>query len=137
MQFFHKIVLFIGIGVLLFTLAFIGISMYYQNTKGVFPQYISDCPDYWIKEPNGMCSVVVGNGSVNAPKFSYNYTKDRKLGNIEVIPPSDLDKEYNPQSLKYTYNFKNSSWCNNRKWAMTNDIFWDGVTNVRSNHAIC
>lgn len=137
MNFFYKIVLYIGIGVLIFTLAFIGVSMYYQNTGVVFPQYISDCPDYWVKRSSGICSVVVGNGSVNALKVGYDPKLDSKVENIKVFVPSDLDKEYNPQRLTYTFDFRNSTWCNNRKWAMTNDIFWDGVTNVRSNHAIC
>ena len=134
MQFFYNIVIFIGIGILIFTLAFIGASMYYQKDGVVFPQYISDCPDYWTNNSDGTCSVVVGNKSVNAPNISEG---QRKLGNITVIPPSDLDKEYNPQQLTYIYDFNNSSWCDKRKWAMTNDIFWDGITNIRNTHVVC
>ena len=79
MQFFYTMVLFIAIVILILTLTLIGVSMYNQINAVVYPQYLSDCPDYWIKNEDGTCSVVVGNDSVNALSVKYDYTRDRKL----------------------------------------------------------
>ena len=137
MQFFYTMVLFIAIVILILTLTLIGVSMYNQINAVVYPQYLSDCPDYWIKNEDGTCSVVVGNDSVNALSVKYDYTRDRKLGNIKVTEPCNLQKKYNPHQLTYKFDFRNNGWCDNRKWAMTNDIFWDGMTNVRGPNVKC
>jgi hypothetical protein len=105
-------------------------TMYYRpNIVNVHPQYLSGCPDYWTKNDDGTCSMTIG--SVNTLPATYDYTTDRKIGNIKVTRPCELKKEYYKDRLTYVYDFRKNSWCDNRKWAQTNGIFWDGVSNVK------
>ena len=130
---FYKLILFISIIILILLLAFIGITMYYfPNTSNVYPQYISDCPDYWVKNEDGTCSTTIG--SVNAISSSYNESKDKQKHNIIVIPPCDLEKKINPNYLTYKFDFSKNTQCQNKRWAQTNGIFWDGVSNIKNNH---
>jgi|APCry1669189534_1035231.scaffolds.fasta_scaffold39755_2 hypothetical protein len=127
---FYNIVLFVSIPILILLLAFIGMTMYYQPYhSNVHPQYLSECPDYWVKNDDGTCSVTIG--SINAVKAKYDYKTDRTIRNIKVTPPSDLERQYYPDRLTYVYDFRQNGWCDNRKWAQTNDIVWDGVSNVK------
>lgn len=139
MQLFYKLVLYISIIILILTLGLIVLN--HNSKPDVFPQYVSKCPDYWIQNENGTCSVIVGGSgntaSVNSLSTNYQYQKDRKLGNIKVTPPCELNKNYSPNKLTYTFDFNGNSWCGNRKWAQTNDIFWEGVTNVRLPNLSC
>jgi hypothetical protein len=139
MQLFYKLVIYVAIAILILTLGFI--ALYHSSETSAFPQYLSKCPDYWIQNENGTCSVVVGgsgsNSSINSLKAKYNYLTDKHLRNIKVTPPSELDKHYNQDNQTFTFDFNRNTWCDNRKWCQTNDIFWDGVTNVRIPNLSC
>ena len=127
---FYNTVLFISITILILLFAFIGMTMYYQpNITNVYPQYLSVCPDYWVKNEDGTCSTTLG--SVNAISATYDYKTDRRIGNIVVTPPCNLQQQYNPTKLTYKFDFRNNTWCSNRKWAQTNGVFWDGVSNIK------
>jgi len=127
---FYNTVLFVAITILILLLGFIGMTMYYQPYKAnVYPQYLSECPDYWTKNEDGTCSTTIG--SVNSVSASYDYKTDSSLRHIKVTPPCDLQKKYYLNKLTYVYDFRKNTWCDNRRWAQTNDIVWDGVSNVK------
>jgi hypothetical protein len=139
MDSFYLIVLSIATIVLILLLTFIGILMKKAVGAEIYPTVSNMCPDYWdASSTPGVCYVPNGSTQkVNRGGLAYgtptynvkDYTNNKlgyKDGTSETSPATFnmLDtaawgKEYPGYTLK----------CAQRKWAIDNQISWDGVTN--------
>jgi len=114
METFYIIVLSVAVGLLILLLTFIGIKMTYYRTSGVnvFPPISSSCPDGWKSSDSiGNC---IAKGDVEITK--------------QTTPIGFISSKQ--------VNFQDAGWsvggtrqCNLRKWANTNGISWDGISN--------
>jgi len=116
METFYIIVLSVAVGLLILLLTYIGIKMAYYRTSGSnpFPPISSSCPDNWVaSDTKGNCIA----GNINISALTKTNTPFGFISNKQV-------------------NFQDPGWstggtrqCNLKKWANTNNITWDGVTN--------
>lgn len=104
---YYKLLSFITLIILFFSLAFVGTIMYKTSANSVYPPNISKCPDNYRISEDGSCLLT------NYPSFSLNDLGDRK-GNPGTGPTSEA--------------------CAKKEWAEKNLINWDGLTN---NNNIC
>lgn len=128
---FYSTVLIVALVILILFLTYIGIIIMYYKPKQNFPPSVADCPDYWQVYLNkdgdiSGCIIPSGTSSMN-----------NGIANTESYMKA---KGYNGAgtSLGQPYiNFNDVSWeysgkkalCNQKAWANTNQIVWDGVTN--------
>ena len=98
---FYTIILIIASVILVVALAGIGYAMTNSNSTAPFPSYVNPCPDFWETNPSS-----TSNG------YTCSAINDNKgIG---------VGSNYNPQGV-----------CKDYKWATTNHVLWDGVTNNR------
>ena len=97
---FFLTVLIVAAVVLILCLIGIGILMRYQHTGDNYPPHAANCPDFWV--PNG-------SGGCNAPTPS----KNTGTNSITTVNSATVQGDI----------------CAQRKWATTNGIIWDGVSN--------
>jgi hypothetical protein len=116
MNAFNTIVLTIAVIFLILILTAVGIIMLYTNNNSlVYPPTSSTCPDYWAytggkclsKGTNDSTVAVSDNGPVIGD--SNNWTLD-------------------PTHSSFTKNGI-SKTCGQKRWAVTNGVVWDGVSN--------
>jgi hypothetical protein len=129
MNSFQIIVLSIATVVLILVLTLIGITMSGQNGSTVFPPTAADCPDYWPARADGSgCNIPLPvKGSVNLGGI---YDK----GNNLLLNAANTNASLRTDATGTNYiNFSDSKlWsgvCAKKKWAASNNIFWDGVSN--------
>lgn len=118
---FYLIVGSTAIIILILILIYIGIQMIYRKTasgSNLFPPSFATCPDFWTVN-DGKCKIPDQGGKNMGSLKSANYSQ---------IPGYD--------STTGTIDFSNQGWsatgtaiCAQRKWANSNGITWDGVTN--------
>jgi hypothetical protein len=132
MEPFNKIVLGTALVLLILSLAYMGVLMTYYKKKVPFPSVGATCPDYWTSKNsldvngNPVLTCSAGSGSVNAGYHGINSLKDPQGG-------VHIDKTGNG----YQFTTTDAGWtkggtaaiCNQRNWAVSNGIEWDGVTN--------
>jgi hypothetical protein len=116
---FYMIAMAIAIIVLIIILTVIGVMLSYKNTVS-FPPSQNACPDYWTE-------TVDNNGKIVC-------TIDQR--NQGTFTSTSSTPGYNASNQ--TINFKDPGWgntdnssatCSLKKWANTNYILWDGVSN--------
>jgi hypothetical protein len=125
---FYLIILSVALFILIAVLGFMGWMLSHQKDQVDFPNITTTCPDFWeIDSTNGYCK------QPEVAKFNYgsnisltNYIKTGTTTAVDVPGKTDT-----------TFNSKDSEWgsgkeaiCNKKKWADTNSIKWDTVTNV-------
>lgn len=103
---FYKLLLLITLIVLFISLAIIGTILYNSSKNSVFPPNISKCPDHYYMN-NGTCYHT--SNSDELPIFTLDEIKAENVGN----PGTDELSEV----------------CGKKKWAKSNNINWDGLTN--------
>ena len=118
---FYLIVGSIAIIILILVLLFVGIKMIGNKTatgNNLFPPMYSSCPDYWT----------VYNGQCKIPDSGAKNIGSLRAANYSTIPG------YKAQTG--TIDFNDTAWaatgtaiCSQKKWANSNGISWDGVTN--------
>jgi hypothetical protein len=121
MDIFYVIVLSVAVVLLIIILTFIGIKMANnKTTEGTnsFPPQYATCPDYWQVNSDGTCAIPASGG--------------RNYGSINPNNPSPVGYD----SSKKSINFNASGWaatgtsiCNQKAWANSNGVTWDGVSN--------
>jgi hypothetical protein len=112
MDTFYIIVLSVAVCLLIFILTFIGIKMAYNrrsSTSGTnqFPPVYSTCPDNWTADTQGNCVP----GTLNLGSYTG--------GQINLN-----DSTWGSAGLTKT--------CALKKWANTNNISWDGISNFNA-----
>lgn len=115
MNAFNTIVLTIAVIFLILILTAVGVIMLYTNNNNmVYPPTSSTCPDYWTYS-NGKCT---SNGT--------------NLGKISAAGPvtgtSATAFSFSPADGYFTQNGI-SQTCGQKRWAVTNGVVWDGVSN--------
>ena len=118
METFYLIVLGVASIILILLLAFMGWTIGNANKTTKYPKITTTCPDNWTPSnaTAGLCTVPGSN----------------KYNNITV--PTNAPGYVTSTSM----NFSDSNWsasglnptCAKKKWADTNDIKWDSVTNA-------
>jgi hypothetical protein len=121
MDTFYLAVLSVASIVLILVLTYVGILMTSAQNKAVYPPSNSSCPDYWMSDSTGNCYIPSSTQSVN--------------GNSVSLPKGKIPYGHNVEAG--IVNFNDVGWtadgsinkCAWQKWANTNNITWDGVTN--------
>jgi hypothetical protein len=110
-------------------------SLLYNNggtlysTSVAYPPIANICPDYWQYD-NDLCIIPTDNRNIGS--FSKN------VGNSLAKPTGDkMPPGYN--TYYNGINFNDPGWslvtstafCTKQNWANINNIWWDGITNVK------
>jgi hypothetical protein len=110
---FYKTSLMIMVVVLIICLSVLGVVIQSSETSKLYPPTVADCPDYYVKNSDGICE-----------------DPTQTLSNIEscntVNPEADFPKRKGIG--------KRSGLCRKKRWAEGCNINWDGITN---NENIC
>jgi len=145
--------------ILIIILIVLGVMMTELQSKTLFPPTQNACPDYWELAPNGQCKFPsqsnaknVGNGiieidttspginaiSVNTPGFK-TWAPALRVndGTNYYTAANDTQKAYQFVSLSDASGTAAmadlypglTTRCAQKKWAVNNNIVWDGVTN--------
>ena len=121
MDSFYLIVACVAILLLILLLTIIGMMMSKQNKLDVYPPYQSQCPDYWGIRDSGLC---VANNSTSPNGLPANYKQDdskEKVRLNKIIVTSS--------GGTYYFDFSGNTLCDNKTWANSRNIEWDGVSN--------
>jgi hypothetical protein len=149
---FYTIVIITAIIFLILLLTYIGIAMSKIPNTARFAPFINQCPDYWENDGSGYCIYPIRSGK-NTGKFT-GYIDLDTSANAYLTNPADpitsglssftdpAKKAYvdvQQTQLKEKLDVSEGSWsqkypdlstiCAKKKWAVTNGISWDGVTN--------
>lgn len=137
MDSFYLIVLSIATVVLILLLTFIGILMKKAVGAEIYPAVSNMCPDYWDASSSpGVCyypgsnnvnsGIITASGGYNIastdPAYKLGYragTGVNDRSTLNMLNDASWGKVYPGYTLK----------CAQRKWAIDNQISWDGVTN--------
>jgi hypothetical protein len=99
MELYQRFVL--GIAIVLLIGAYVMIFFTLVNNKTNWPPSMSKCPDFWIFDLiNNKCD---SNGF------------NRGKNNVSIFPENDI-------------NLSDKTKCEKYKWAVENEISWDGLT---------
>ena len=134
MDYFYIIVSVVLIVLLIIILTYIGIVMQrnIKNNTAYPPKPPSKCPDYWNIASNGSCNIPKSTEKNGGKIYNNNNNiLNTKFGQTGYTPG------YNSNSTNPAINFEDSNWnyggsnaiCNQKNWANTYNIVWDGVTN--------
>jgi hypothetical protein len=135
MEQFYMWVSIIAVILLIIVLTMIGVVMTNVGPivrTAAWPPTSGVCPDYWQLATDGSCNIPSsGSATVNRPS--------NDTVNTWSLDVTDKTKVYVPgysQSAQ-AINFNDGGWnnlattaiCAKRKWALSNGIEWDGVSN--------
>lgn len=101
---FQNIVIYTSVTLLIIILIIVAINIHSAKKAAKWPPVVSDCPDYWSDNGTGGSKCTINDNNVNLGK---------------ATSPMDF-------SLS-TYTGANQN-CNRYKWALSNDVSWDGLT---------
>lgn len=112
MESFYIIVIVIAIVSLLLCLVMVGITLQsQQGNKPVFPKLQNVCPDGWTKTSTGCTLNPLNAGSPTA-------VTNASMGEFsDPVWSSSFERK------------ADVGVCDKRKWAVSNGIQWDGVSN--------
>jgi len=119
---FYTIVLIIAIIILIIALTSVGLLIRRLNTSKTFPPSASECPDYWVINSNGSCSVP-GLSGTNTPGTGYNDASNNTPG-LFGGAVNFTDAGWKNQGI--------SELCAKKKWANKYSVLWSGVSNYNS-----
>jgi hypothetical protein len=137
MDTFQITVLVVAAIILILIFSTIGILTKYSTIDKVYPPVANTCPDYWIVDSSGNCTIpsapdALNIGNVYSSSGLINLTADS----------TDTSKVYTPgySSENGNINFSDYLWgsigkttlCAKKQWATTNNVVWDGVSNYNS-----
>jgi hypothetical protein len=143
MNWFYIVVSSIAVIILILSLAFVGVMMKKSNTSQSFPSSISQCPDLWIPDGSFCHFNGVNNGTYNISTDP----KQLRKSNGDAITLSATEAPFftngyvnanysqtttiNPFDEKWNINGVTPS-CNQKQWAVINNIQWTGVREYNS-----
>jgi hypothetical protein len=120
---FYSTVTAIAVVVLILVLAFLGWTMSKQTAQNEFPKIQTTCPDFWGIDNSGEKPLCVrpSNNQLN-------------YGNKDTLSGTPEGAITNGK-----FDFTNAGWsavgsavCGKKKWADSNGIRWDSVTNYNN-----
>ena len=115
---FYFIVVIIAIIILILALTSVGLLIRNLNQSKPFPSSASECPDYWVVNNDGSCSIPTG---INGPNTGYTNTDTPGLSNKNI---KFTDAGWKSQGI--------SELCAKKKWANKYNVLWSGVSNYNS-----
>jgi len=118
---FYTIVSIITIVFLIILLSLYGV---YYNTMMIkpFPETQDMCPKLWTTDSSGNCI------NQNLADTSFN-----RLTSFPSNTPGLVSDGFNPNDLKWeAYDGAKNAICGKQKWANTNNISWNGISNYNS-----
>jgi hypothetical protein len=131
MDIFYIIVGSIATVILILMLTYIGIQMTKNQSStanNVYPPNKSTCPDYWKVSTDLSYCIIPAAKSRNVGSI-YNSTGANTISNAGAMVPG-----YNAN--KNSISFSDAGWgangtstCNQKKFANTFGVYWDGVSN--------
>jgi hypothetical protein len=122
MDSFYLIVACIAIILLILLLTVIGIMMSNQNKLDAYPPYHSQCPDYWGVNSNGTCSTMPDSSGLNTLPNGYNQDDAKEKARLKKI-------KVTASGSTLLFDFSGNKLCDNKEWANSRNIEWDGVSN--------
>jgi len=135
MDSFQITVLIVAAVLLILIFATVGILSKYATTDKVYPPIANTCPDYWTVDASGNCRIPTSGSSNMGTLYDGN-------GVISISAESNTNKIFTPgyNSSSAIINFTDPIWatlgknpvCAKKKWAATNSLQWDGVSNYNS-----
>jgi hypothetical protein len=135
MDSFYTIVVIIAIIILIIVLTSIGLLVQSQNKLTVYPPIQNACPDYWKIIPIDGSSAV----KCKAPSQT-----GANVGNLYSASATgsgtNLSRTIGYIPADNAVNFSDNGWssggskpiCAQQKWAMLNNVVWDGVSNYNA-----
>ena len=119
MNYFYVVVIGIAVFFLILMLIAVGVSLQKQDKNDAFPSLQSVCPDGWAGSSNGLgCKMnSLNQGTIDV----YNENIDLRMGRnaTNVWLKNEDVWEFLPKATV----------CDKRKWAISNSISWDGISN--------
>jgi hypothetical protein len=112
MDLFYKVVLTVAIIALIIVLIVVGVAVSNSSKTKVFPPTALKCPDYWTYDNTNGCTP----GTIN-------------IGDNNLTSPVNFDDTAFRNDSTYV---GLSETCARKKWADTNGIIWDGISNYNS-----
>ena len=137
MESFYLIVLGIAIVMLILVLTGIGLLMRTQTASSVYPPMANTCPDGWTIGADGSCNIPASGPNMGFIIAGTPYTdaviKDSLVASNKKDGPyaSFSANSFSPTDAAWSSN-KLSAVCQQKKWANTNNIVWDGISNYNS-----
>jgi hypothetical protein len=135
MDSFQITVLIVAAVLLILIFTTVGILSKYATTDKVFPPIANTCPDYWSVDPSGNCIIPQKNGANSGTVYTgdaINLTADKTDTSKTFTPGYDSTGSY----IKFTdpvwSTLGKSAVCGKKKWASTNSLQWDGISNYNS-----
>lgn len=95
-----------------------GWMLSHQTDQIKFPSITTTCPDFWKIDDKGYC-LQPGKGNFN-----------RGIADLDDKTPGKVKDSLGFKSGADAWGSGDASICKKKKWADTNDIKWDTVTNV-------
>ena len=118
MDSFYTIVVLIAIVLLILCLIAVGVMLQKQDDNTPFPSQSNQCPDGWGVSDSGYC--IVPSTNINNGKTGTTTAR--------LMTPSTLWTAEAGSSTNFKAN-DSATICDKRKWAIDNDIIWDGISN--------
>jgi hypothetical protein len=121
MDSFKTTVILIALIILILFLIWIGTTIQSSAKNAVYPPVQNPCPDHWTSDASGNCFIP---------------TDQTNTGNITNFADTN-PKTYGYDPSHLLINFADDNWnaggisaqCNQRAWAIGNQIQWDTITN--------
>lgn len=116
---FYNIVIFVALVLLIISLVLYGLSFKSINPNK-FPESSDECPTQWIKN---------GNVCINPSTSDCSGGCNRVVSIPGNTPGGSIGiNGFNPADPGWaTYSGAKSSICGKQKWALENNILWNGV----------
>lgn len=120
---FNFIVVSIALGILILTLTYLAVNMSSTKANEKFPPTHSICPDGWTMSSENLC-VAPSSGNIGSPPIS-SITKFVTSDAKQSLSISPLDPAWSGTTGL-------TEVCSKKRWANTNNISWDGISNYNS-----
>ena len=137
MESFYLIVLGIAIVMLILVLTGIGLLMRTQTASSVYPPMANTCPDGWTIAADGSCNIPSTGPNMGFIIAGTPYTTGVIQNSLIASNKKDgpytsfSANSFSPTDAAWSSN-KLSAVCQQKKWANTNNIVWDGISNYNS-----
>ena len=119
---FYTIIFTVTVVIAIIVLIFMAIAMFLGREVATWPPDVSECPDYWLVNPDGSCRVQpsVGNtGSAGCTAFDPATCGGQGGGSCTYA-----------EVLKNTGLNSGSPRCRRKAWAQQCGVYWDGISDI-------
>ena len=117
---FYTVTIIVAFVILVIALIGLGILLQNQDAATEFPPKQNQCPDHWTVSGE-YCKW--GTNNFNLGDLS---TNDTTTGKIYSISGDYVEHSTGQNGIKFKSNVLR---CDKKKWANSNGIIWDGISN--------